>query len=417
MKKLFLFLTICSIQIVFSQGKPYNDDVKTIKGGPINVPEITNTEKNQLGIQIEKESFNNNGSEFQGTNDGIIDGVFIKENIPSKRVLAEEPVREADVTFQRRLWRDIDLREKSNQCLYFPLDVNVPMMNLNKDNATEIFNVVNPSKLSLWSLLKKLIENGQVIPFNTYGVPEGYLLTPSSPKVYDGDQFKYPIKPFTNGRTFTSISKSSPQNELEKSYSKRIIACVGFQGEDVKVENPNKTGEDDQYLKSVFKKKTKVKNPSTGIEEEIISEIDSTESPLAKFFTTKDIIAYHLKEDWFFDKERSQFEVRVIGIAPVIYDTTGGDGAVIGKRELFWLYFPNLRKHLVNYYLYNPKNDAQWMSFDDYFRKRLFTSTIYQATNIKDASIDKFKSGVDALYESQKITDELRDWEHDLWQF
>ena len=101
----------------------------------------------------------------------------------------------------------------------------------------------------------------------------------------------------------------------------------------------------------------------------------------------------------------------------MIYDTTGGDGAVIGKRELFWLYFPNLRKHLVNYYLYNPKNDAQWMSFDDYFRKRLFTSTIYQATNIKDASIDKFKSGVDALYESQKITDELRDWEHDLWQF
>ena len=111
MKKFFLFLTICSIQIVFSQGKPYNDDVKTIKGGPINVPEITNTEKNQLGIQIEKESFNNNGSEFQGTNDGIIDGVFIKENIPSKRVMAEEPIREADVTFQRRLWRDIDLRE------------------------------------------------------------------------------------------------------------------------------------------------------------------------------------------------------------------------------------------------------------------------------------------------------------------
>jgi len=62
MKKLFLFLTICSIQIVFSQGKPYNDDVKTIKGGPINVPEITNTEKNQLGIHIEKESYNNNGS-------------------------------------------------------------------------------------------------------------------------------------------------------------------------------------------------------------------------------------------------------------------------------------------------------------------------------------------------------------------
>ena len=417
MKKLFLFLTICSIQIVFSQGKPYNDDVKTIKGGPINVPEITNTEKNQLGIQIEKESFNNNGSEFQGTNDGIIDGVFIKENIPSKRVMAEEHIREADVTFQRRLWRDIDLREKSNQCLYFPLDVNVPMMNLNKDRAIEIFNVVNPSKLSLWSLLKKLIENGQVIPFKTYGVPEGYALTPSSPKVYDGDQFKYPIKPFTNGRTFTSISKSSPQNELEKTYCKSIIACVGTQGEPEKVLNPNANGDDDRILKSVIKKKIPVKNSNTGITELIEVDVDSTESPKAIFFTTKDIIAYHLKEDWFFDKERSQFEVRIIGIAPVIYDTTGGEGAVIGKRELFWLYFPNLRKHLVNYYLYNPKNDAQWMSFDDYFRKRLFTSTIYQATNIKDASIDKFKSGVDALYESQKITDELRDWEHDLWQF
>jgi hypothetical protein len=57
------------------------------------------------------------------------------------------------------------------------------------------------------------------------------------------------------------------------------------------------------------------------------------------------------------------------------------------------------------------------MSFDDLFNKRQFNSTIYKQSNTFDRTIDTYKSGVDALYESQRITEELRNFEHDLWQF
>jgi hypothetical protein len=57
------------------------------------------------------------------------------------------------------------------------------------------------------------------------------------------------------------------------------------------------------------------------------------------------------------------------------------------------------------------------MSFDDLFQKRQFNSTIYKQSNTFDRSIDTYKTGIDALYESQRITEELRNFEHDLWHF
>ena len=33
-------------------------------------------------------------------------------------------------------------------------------------------------------------------------------------------------------------------------------------------------------------------------------------------------IQYEIKEDWFFDKQRSVLDVRIIGIAPVVYALT-----------------------------------------------------------------------------------------------
>ena len=152
-----------------------------------------------------------------------------------------------------------------------------------------------------------------------------------------------------------------------------------------------------------------------GVPEEIL------EDPLITPYKSSDIIEYRLKEDWFFDKERSQFDVRILGLAPVIYKGKRNDAGELtiieGKKELFWLYFPHCRFVFVNYNVYNPKNDAQWMSFDDLFQKRQFNSTVYKQSNTFDRSIDAYKSGIDALYESQRITEELRNFEHDLWHF
>ena len=87
------------------------------------------------------------------------------------------------------------------------------------------------------------------------------------------------------------------------------------------------------------------------------------------------------------------------------------------EREMFWLYFDELRNVIVNYYVYNDQNDAQWMSLDDLFWKRKFSSTIYRVSDKFDREIEDYKFGVDALYEAEKAKESIRDWEHNLWHF
>lgn len=41
---------------------------------------------------------------------------------PSRRVMPYLPLRQADLMWHRRIWRVIDLREKMNQFMYYPLE-------------------------------------------------------------------------------------------------------------------------------------------------------------------------------------------------------------------------------------------------------------------------------------------------------
>ena len=62
---------------------------------------------------------------------GVLDGVYVQEHIPTKKVVPYEYVREADVAWSKRVWRVIDLREKFNHPLYYPLDDIRPDVNPN----------------------------------------------------------------------------------------------------------------------------------------------------------------------------------------------------------------------------------------------------------------------------------------------
>lgn len=50
----------------------------------------------------------------------VLDGAYIKEHTRTKRVVPYTHIREADVMWARRVWRQIDLREKINHPLYYP---------------------------------------------------------------------------------------------------------------------------------------------------------------------------------------------------------------------------------------------------------------------------------------------------------
>ena len=84
---------------------------------------------------------------------------------------------------------------------------------------------------------------------------------------------------------------------------------------------------------------------------------------------------------------------------------------------MFWVYYPELRKFLASYPVYNPYNDASLMSWEDLFEMRYFSSYIYKETNPQDFRIEDYLSGVDALYESDRIKLKLFEKEHDLWSY
>lgn len=321
-----------------------------------------------------------NGGPVNVPAEGVVDGVYIQEHIPTKRMIPYEYVREADVIWSRRVWSFIDLREKINHPLYYPFD-----------KYQDTIWVKNATRWSLWTVMKHHILSGDLTLFQPQNPYDMFGVLPP-----DGDQFKYPLRPEPGLNYYT-----------DKVYKDNIDQYLNVLGNKTFQAIPSVlTGEDSVVV-----------DPFTGDETTVTQEVQEKEIVLSEH-----IVQYRLKEDWFFDKERSVLDVRILGIAPVIFEG-GASSSVAGPKEggkykeLFWLYFPHCRFVFNNYFVYNDANDAQWMSFDDVFWKRRFSSVMYKESNVYDRRIESYRAGVDALMESEKIKEEIRTIEHDVWSF
>jgi gliding motility associated protien GldN len=129
---------------------------------------------------------------------------------------------------------------------------------------------------------------------------------------------------------------------------------------------------------------------------------------------------YIVKELWFFDKQRSVMEVRILGICPVriYYRDEDIERLEPLKTKLFWVYFPQARKVFAENEVYNPYNDAERMSFDDLFFKRFFSSYVVKESNTyENRQIEDYAVGIEAMLESERIKNEIMNFEHELWEF
>jgi gliding motility associated protien GldN len=131
-------------------------------------------------------------------------------------------------------------------------------------------------------------------------------------------------------------------------------------------------------------------------------------------FQPSSVKEFKIKEDWFFDKQRSVMDVRIIGICPVMEEDKNGS---VRKKSLFWIYFPEARVVFANSEVYNRQNDAERRTIEDLFWKRQFSSFIYKESNVYDRLIQDYREGMDALAESEKIKEDIFNVEHDLWEF
>lgn len=256
--------------------------------------------------------------------DRPLDGYYKKTNILSAKVTPYPNLRESDVAYAKRVWREIDTRDKMNQYLSSP-------------------------KMRLIDVLMDAIAAGELTAYDA---------TPDPKNDPNGDSFSKPLKA---GEARNKMADSVVVDKFDK--------------------NGDKVGS----------------------------------SLKAGDFNPDSVVKFRIKEDWIFDRQRSIFEPRIIGIAPMIKLKVGG---VEGDYQpAFWIYFPDARQILATKEAVNRSSDATGLSFDDVFMKRIFASYIVKVSNDKDERIKDYAQGIDKLYEAEKVKKQLMDWELNLWSY
>ncbi len=129
---------------------------------------------------------------------------------------------------------------------------------------------------------------------------------------------------------------------------------------------------------------------------------------------------YIIKELWFFDKQRSVLEPRIIGMCPIFHfqkDPMDPDSWT--KKMLFWISFDEARTTFVKNEVFSlAGNDAERLTFDDMFIKRVFSSYIIRESNMyNNRDISEYTVGVGALLESDNIKGRVFDFEQTLWEY
>ena len=271
-----------------------------------------------------------------------MNSVYKKEKHHNKIVQKYAPLRQADVMWSRKIWREIDMRQKINQPFYYPENDGVG-------------HTIQDRK-SLIDVIYSAIQEGSI----------------------------------------TAYDNAAMDDEFREEMSQDAIKKIGGAKEEmVEVVDWDAVAEG--------------ADPS----EATRMELNKTA------FDRNSIKKWRLKEEWFFDKQRSVMDVRIIGLAPLQEDKDEVNGQILGTfSPLFWVYFPEAREILINAEVFNlVKNNAERRTYDDIFWKRMFGSTIVKESSVMDRKINEYMVGLDALLEAERIKTEIFNIEHDLWEY
>ncbi len=266
---------------------------------------------------------NLNNSTIPQPTERPLDGYYAHDNLLNAKVSPYPNLRDADVMFSKRVWREIDLREKMNRIFASP-------------------------KSRLLTILTDAIQDGELTAYDAVATKDDV----------NGDEFSVIL---------------SPEAAMAKFADSVLVPIFDNEGNQISTEV--RPGE----------------------------------------FNPDSIVKFRIKEDWIFDKQRSVFEPRIIGIAPMIKISAAGQS--FDEQPAFWIYFPEVRHLLVTKAVANRNNDATGLSYDDIFMKRIFSSYIVKESNPADLRIKDYAEGIDKLYESERIKKQLMDFEHDLWSY
>ena len=271
-----------------------------------------------------------------------MNSVYKKEKHHNKKVQNYAPLRQADVMLSRKIWREIDLRQKINHPFYYP------------ENDGVGHTIVD--RKSLIDVIYSAIQEGSI----------------------------------------TAYDNAAMDDEFREEMSQDAIKKIGGAKEEmVEVVDWDAVAEGADPAEATR------------------MELNVTQ------FNRNSVKKWRLKEEWFFDKQRSVMDVRIIGLAPLQEDRDEVNGQILGTfSPLFWVYFPEAREILINAEVFNlVKNNAERRTYDDIFWKRMFGSTIVKESSVMDRKINEYMVGLDALLEAERIKTEIFNIEHDLWEY
>ena len=145
---------------------------------------------------------------------------------------------------------------------------------------------------------------------------------------------------------------------------------------------------------------------------------DARDSVVSAEIPTHEVKQLEIKEVWYFDKQKSTLQVRILGICPIrVYKKDPKDSTFVRKR-LFWVYYPEIRPLLAKNESLNGFNGARSLSFDDLFLTRKFDGYIVKEENTyNNRSIEQYAAGEYAAKESERIKNSIFNYEQDLWEY
>lgn len=146
-----------------------------------------------------------------------------------------------------------------------------------------------------------------------------------------------------------------------------------------------------------------------------MKRLENRDGPEVVPLRSMNVVSYKIKGIWYVDKRIGELRYRLLGIMPRGKDMNNlaNDDPV----DLFWLWYKDLRPILHEQLVFDDKNNASRVTFDQMLTSRRFTARIYAIDNVfNDRAVDQY---VDdpfmQLIESERLKTIIRDFEQDLW--
>jgi len=267
------------------------------------------------------------------------------------------------------------------------------VFSLNSFSQANILNASTPSEIGIQNFDQKQSDNDSFLEFDY--IDERDILW--SKIVYEkidlNEKLNFPLLFPVNDETYAKNRKSLWRILKENIINKRITELYFDRNDNFK---------DKMSFNDVM---------------EVVSftELINGVQTLAEELKSIDITAYRIKGMWYFDKRQGEMKYRLLGLMPVGKNLKDDDGK--NNTDLFWIWYPSVRKILHEEKVFNDKNNASSISFDQLLVSRRFSSFIYKEDNVYgDRSIKDYKiPGLESILESQRIKKEILDFEQDMW--